>query len=311
MAHRRAGCSEYRCRVGRSKVTGTVRGTARGRARDISTGAAVSDLHVLVMAKEPVPGQGVETFGLDPRPAPRSRRPSWRKPHWPTRSRRSPRAVPTAACCRSMGGQGHDSRRFEVFGPQRGHGLDERLAAAWDHAGGPGLQMRMDTPQVTAALLDQCLGRLAAQGATADSASRKMAAGGRWACGGRTPPCSLGCRWSTRRTGSAQEGRLCQLGHQTGSPCLGYATSTTSITARAVAEVAPGGTRLRPRRTGELWQQSDTRVLVTGGAGFIGSAVVDLLVSRGTPGPGARQSLAECPRRHAHVPQLRGGIRLG
>ena len=50
------------------------------------------------------------------------------------------------------------------------------------------------------------------------SASRKMAAGGRWACGGRTPPCSLGCRSTTRRTGSAQEGRLCQLGHGPGPP---------------------------------------------------------------------------------------------
>ena len=37
---------------------------------------------------------------------------------------------------------------------QRGSGFGERLAAAWSEIGGPALQIGMDTPQVTPALLD-------------------------------------------------------------------------------------------------------------------------------------------------------------
>ena len=37
---------------------------------------------------------------------------------------------------------------------QRGNGFDERLAAAWTDIGGPAVQIGMDTPQVTSALLD-------------------------------------------------------------------------------------------------------------------------------------------------------------
>lgn len=41
--------------------------------------------------------------------------------------------------------------------PQRGVTFNERLAMAWIDAGGPGLQIGMDTPQVTPALLDASL----------------------------------------------------------------------------------------------------------------------------------------------------------
>jgi glycosyltransferase A (GT-A) superfamily protein (DUF2064 family) len=101
---------------------------------------------------------------------------------------------------------------FEVMA-QRGHRFDQRLAAAWHDAAGPGLQIGMDTPQVTAELLDQCLdtdGRAtAALGLAAD--------GGWWAIG-------LWKRWdrdvftgvpmSTPRTGEAQLTRLRSAGHQ-------------------------------------------------------------------------------------------------
>ena len=40
---------------------------------------------------------------------------------------------------------------------QRGATFNERLARAWADAGGPGVQIGMDTPQVTAALLDSAL----------------------------------------------------------------------------------------------------------------------------------------------------------
>ena len=69
---------------------------------------------------------------------------------------------------------------FEVI-PQRGHAFDGRLAAAWHDAGGPGLQIGMDTPQVTPDLLDSCL---AATFDTGVSASLGRAAdGGWWAIG--------------------------------------------------------------------------------------------------------------------------------
>lgn len=44
---------------------------------------------------------------------------------------------------------------------QRGDGLDERLEAAFFDVGGPAVIIAMDTPQVTAALLEDALGRLA------------------------------------------------------------------------------------------------------------------------------------------------------
>lgn len=50
---------------------------------------------------------------------------------------------------------------FEIV-PQTGGSLGERLDAAWGTAGGPGLQIGMDTPQITPELLDGGLGLLAA-----------------------------------------------------------------------------------------------------------------------------------------------------
>jgi hypothetical protein len=127
---------------------------------------------------------------------------------------------------------------FEVFA-QRGRGLDERLAAAWDHAGGPGLQIGMDTPQVTAGLLDDCLRRLATEDATA--ALGLAEDGGWWALGLRRSDSAvfLGVPMSTRRTGSAQERRLRDLGHDpVRLPRLRDVDHIED--ARAVADSAPG-----------------------------------------------------------------------
>ncbi|HEY2430978.1 MAG TPA: DUF2064 domain-containing protein [Acidimicrobiales bacterium] len=101
---------------------------------------------------------------------------------------------------------------FEVIA-QRGDGLDERLAHAWVGAGGPGIQIGMDTPQVTAGELDQVLaaadapGRAAVLGHAAD--------GGWWVIGWRrADPWAVfrGVPMSTPRTGAAQERRLRRLG---------------------------------------------------------------------------------------------------
>jgi glycosyltransferase A (GT-A) superfamily protein (DUF2064 family) len=101
---------------------------------------------------------------------------------------------------------------FEVF-PQQGIHFDRRLAAAWDRAGGPGVQIGMDTPQVTAELLDHCLQQVvtppctAALGLTDD--------GGWWALALQRPDPAvfLGVPMSTPRTGWLQERRLRDLGH--------------------------------------------------------------------------------------------------
>lgn len=98
---------------------------------------------------------------------------------------------------------------FEVI-PQVGGGLDHRLAAAWSAAGGAGVQIGMDTPQVTPALLDGALASLdeapAALGLAVD--------GGWWAIGLRQPDprVFVGVPMSTGHTGAAQLARLRSLG---------------------------------------------------------------------------------------------------
>lgn len=67
---------------------------------------------------------------------------------------------------------------FEVL-PQRGEGLDERLAAAFADVGGAALVVGMDTPQVTPALLDDGLAALDHAPAVLGPATD----GGYWAVG--------------------------------------------------------------------------------------------------------------------------------
>lgn len=98
---------------------------------------------------------------------------------------------------------------FEVI-PQVAGGFDRRLAAAWAMAGGPGVQIGMDTPQVTAGLLDGALGALDAT----DAALGLAVDGGWWAIGLRRPDPGvfLGIPMSTAFTGAAQRARLGRLG---------------------------------------------------------------------------------------------------
>ncbi len=96
--------------------------------------------------------------------------------------------------------------------PQRGRGLAARLAAAWDDAGGPGVQIGMDTPQVTAELLDGALGTLGEQGV--DAVLGLAADGGWWAIGLQTPDARVfeDVTMSVADTGIRQHGRLVSLG---------------------------------------------------------------------------------------------------
>ena len=101
---------------------------------------------------------------------------------------------------------------FEVVA-QRGRGLDERLAAAFaDGASGPALLVGMDTPQVSAEVLDHCLERLSRP--EVDAVLGRATDGGYWAVGLSRPDprAFLGIPMSVAGTGEAQRSRLRSLG---------------------------------------------------------------------------------------------------
>jgi uncharacterized protein len=95
--------------------------------------------------------------------------------------------------------------------PQRGRGLDERLAAAFEDAGSPALLIGMDTPQVTPEMLAETGARLEFAGT--DAVFGPAQDGGFWAIGLRRPDprVFLGVPMSSPRTGSAQLARLADL----------------------------------------------------------------------------------------------------
>jgi rSAM/selenodomain-associated transferase 1 len=100
--------------------------------------------------------------------------------------------------------------------PQRGRGQAARLEAAFAdaHAGSrdPALLIGMDTPQVTAGLLDACVRRLARPGT--DAVLGRSADGGWWVIGVRRAVPGLFDRvpMSTAHTGAAQAAQLGRLG---------------------------------------------------------------------------------------------------
>jgi hypothetical protein len=73
---------------------------------------------------------------------------------------------------------------FRVI-PQIGGDLSDRLEAAWACAGAPGLQIGMDTPQVTAELLNESLSSLV--DAQVDAVLGPAEDGGWWAVGFNQP----------------------------------------------------------------------------------------------------------------------------
>ena len=126
---------------------------------------------------------------------------------------------------------------FEVL-PQRGAGLDERLAHAFADVGGPALLIGMDTPQGTPRDLGTGLGRLAG----ADAVLGPAPDGGYWAIGLREPDPEvfLGVPMSTPRTCRAQRTRLAGLGLRVAElPALRDVDLIAD--ARAVAALAPRG----------------------------------------------------------------------
>jgi len=109
---------------------------------------------------------------------------------------------------------------FELIA-QRGGDLAERLAWAWADAGGPGIQIGMDTPQVRPGELDGLLESLRGGERGAGGGRRRRAVlghaadGGWWVIGfDGVDPSSVfrGIPMSTGSTGRHQERRLRQLG---------------------------------------------------------------------------------------------------
>lgn len=124
---------------------------------------------------------------------------------------------------------------FEVIG-QRGAGLEERLAAAFDDVGEAAFLVGMDTPQLTEAHLISGLEALG----TAPSVFAPAEDGGYWGIGLRAPDARVfaGVPMSEDDTGARQRERLVELG--LGIVDLpGLLDVDTIDDARAVARLAP------------------------------------------------------------------------
>ncbi len=98
---------------------------------------------------------------------------------------------------------------FEVIA-QRGDGLEERLAAAFEDVADPAFLVGMDTPQLTAAHLTEGLEALGSE----PSVYAPSEDGGYWAIGLRTPDRAVftGVPMSVEETGARQRARLVELG---------------------------------------------------------------------------------------------------
>ena len=94
---------------------------------------------------------------------------------------------------------------------QRGRGLDERIANAFEDAGGPALLVGMDTPQVSPRLLDDCMALASAR--AVDVGLGLAVDGGWWALAQQAPDprVLLGIPMSRRSTGAMQFVRILEL----------------------------------------------------------------------------------------------------
>jgi rSAM/selenodomain-associated transferase 1 len=129
---------------------------------------------------------------------------------------------------------------FEVVAQVEGR-FDERLAAAWTYAGGPGLQIGMDTPQLTTELIDESLATLTRGADAPDAVLGPARDGGWWAIGLHRPHAQAfrGVPMSTPGTGRAQARRLAELGLRCATlPTLRDMDSWED--AVAIAEAHPG-----------------------------------------------------------------------
>jgi hypothetical protein len=126
---------------------------------------------------------------------------------------------------------------FELI-RQRGAGLAERLAAAFEEVGEPALLVGMDTPQLTPRLLTEGIEALSRPGV--DAVLGPAHDGGYWSVGLKRPQRAVfaGVPMSADNTCAAQRERIAQLGLELSEqPPL---TDVDTIAdARAVAREAP------------------------------------------------------------------------
>ncbi|WP_436792570.1 TIGR04282 family arsenosugar biosynthesis glycosyltransferase [Actinospongicola halichondriae] len=120
--------------------------------------------------------------------------------------------------------------------PQVDESFDRRLAAAWAQTSGAGIQIGMDTPQITGAVLDDAMALLTDHDAVLGEATD----GGWWAIGLHEADERVfhGVPMSTDHTGAAQRARLESLGLRVGD--LPRMTDVDHFAeASTVAESAP------------------------------------------------------------------------
>ena len=209
---RSAGRHNFAGRKERTDVSRIVSSFGVAAAKAVRTFGTVrpqSEMHVLVMAKAPRPGK-VKTRLCPPC-----------SPH-------EAASIAEAALRDTLEAVAHSDagRRivaldgapgpwlpsgFEIIDQCDGS-FDRRLAHAWTEAGGPGLQIGMDTPQITPDLLNHALVTLDSPGT--DGVLGGTVDGGWWAIGLRAPSPAVfqGVPMSTSRTCEHQLARLDALG---------------------------------------------------------------------------------------------------
>jgi rSAM/selenodomain-associated transferase 1 len=233
----------YRPRAGRSKVTGTLRGT-RQAVQDMGRQLAAPAPVLLVLAKAPVPGR-VKTR-LTPACTP-DQAAALAEAALSDTLRTLDRVPAGRRILVLDGAPGHWlPPGWEVL-PQGGGGLDERLASAFAAVAGdvPALLVGMDTPQLTARMLAEPLSAAARTGT--DAWFAPAADGGFWALGLARPRAELarrllhGVPMSTDHTGADLLQRLAAEGLRvTVLPTL---TDVDTVT--EAAEVAAAAPRTR------------------------------------------------------------------
>jgi uncharacterized protein len=169
----------------------------------------VSQVALIVIAKEPLPGRAKTR--LSP-------------PCTPTQAARLARAalldtldvVARTSADRKVlvfdGDPQHFRREWLEVIPQRGGGLGERLAAAFEDVAGPALLVGMDTPQLTSRLLLD--GMRALSTPTVDAVLGRATDGGYWSIGLKRHAASAlaSVPMSRSTTWTKQRARLRELG---------------------------------------------------------------------------------------------------
>jgi glycosyltransferase A (GT-A) superfamily protein (DUF2064 family) len=123
--------------------------------------------------------------------------------------------------------------------PQGTGPLEARLARAWSHTSGPGIQIGMDTPQLTASDLDEAMSSLAEP--DVDAVLGPATDGGWWAIGlpSEDERVFSGVPTSRSDTGAIQRRRLEELGYRVAD--LPTRSDVDHFSeALAVASLAPG-----------------------------------------------------------------------